>query len=219
VPSLSLHTLTSALRCFVGVSSSRGGSESPNYIIRVSLLPFPGEFAFALRSSSFYFESMAAMPVLAMRRSEREIYCRDWSSAPQLLQQWQATCGLAFLALTVCALCGCAALAGLDLKLETVPPQGDLPPYALANALMEVRTRDPSGRWYACSSCKKKPSAWTRYLVMHSPANCRSLLSMHPLKLQLLSLVDVSIEMVKKIRGFAHGILEESSILDGPLIC
>jgi hypothetical protein len=142
---------------------------------------------------------MAPPAVLTMKRSEREIYCRDWASAPQLFQRWQATCGLAFVALAVCAFCGHANLGGLDSKLDTVPSQGDVPPYALANALMEDRTRDPSGRWYACSSCKRKPSAWTRYLVMHSPAYCRSLLLLHPLHAQLLSLVDVSIEMVKKI--------------------
>jgi hypothetical protein len=46
----------------------------------------------------------------------------------------------------------------------------------------------------------------------------RTLLSLHPLHVQLLSLVGVSIEMVRKIHGFAHGLLEQSSILDGPLV-
>jgi hypothetical protein len=122
------------------------------------------------------------------------------------------------MSLTCCAFCGHAALGGLDPKLHRVAAQGEVPPYAVANVLMEERTRDSNGRWLACSSCKTKPRVWLPYLVLHSPMYTCTLLSLHLLHVQLLSLVDVSIEMVRKIHDFSHGVLKQSSILDGPLV-
>jgi hypothetical protein len=54
------------------------------------------------------------------------------------------------------------------------------------------------------------PSLGVGCLILYFTRPCTPVLcfSLHPLHVQLLSLVDINIEMVRKIHSFAHGILE-----------
>jgi hypothetical protein len=73
-------------------------------------------------------------------------------------------------------------------------------------------------KWPVCSRCAKAAPGILRFVVFMAPSYMRAILSIHPLEIQLLSVVDVSYQMLSRWNGFAHGVLQTNSLLDSPLI-
>jgi hypothetical protein len=56
------------------------------------------------------------------------------------------------------------------------------------------------------------------YIVIHSPNYMNSMLCLHPIYVQLLSLIDKSLHIQEKHFGFNIGQMSEKSLLSSPLL-
>jgi hypothetical protein len=73
---------------------------------------------------------------------------------------------------------------------------------------------------FICKKCdKNKYSAYkTSFIVFHSPNYMNSMLSIHPIYIQLLSLVDIGLDIEEKHWGFSVKQITKKNILNSPLL-
>ena len=126
-----------------------------------------------------------------------------------------------------CAFCGVCALGGerrSRVCFTTMKPLPHVPctPYGIANGFLKRHTVADNGDWNVCKACSQSPqqrAARMRRTVFMSPPYVRALLNAHPLYVQMLSLVDVSVNFEARRDGFARGALAaERQLLSSPLI-
>lgn len=139
------------------------------------------------------------------------------------LDEWNRSCEAFFKAQRCCSYCGYLAFAGSwtwdEFKIER--PTSAVAPYAVDNCFMSkfCATSDKQG-WYVCGCCSKSVNRErrARFVVFMTPAYVRLLLTPHPLELQRLSVLDVRIDTYRHFRGFVHGSMQETSLLDSPFV-
>jgi hypothetical protein len=94
-------------------------------------------------------------------------------------------------------------------------------PYGTANALLADCTTNANGhKMNVCLKCKSNMTAPpnSRYVVYQSPSYFNSIVSSHPLHVQLLSFLDIGIYIESKNWGFSIGEISETSLLNSPLL-
>lgn len=150
-------------------------------------------------------------------------FTANWHSLPSYLGEWNASCSAFFTEQKCCSYCGYVAFAGsqpwAEYQLER--PTSAVAPYALANCfLAKFCVTFDKRNWYVCGPCSKASdkSRRGRFVVFMTPAYVKLLLTPHPLELQLLSVLDVRIDTYRHYRGFVHGTLQSSSLLDSPFV-
>ena len=128
-----------------------------------------------------------------------------------------------------CAFCGQCSLGGSlprGSNFTTMDPLDNFPPnnspYGIANELMRQHTFDQvTRRWFRCSSCKDNPAMVQRMrqTVLMAPNYLRQLLAAHPLHVQLLSVIDASVNFNDRFGSFRTGQLQpRQQLLSSPLI-
>jgi hypothetical protein len=149
------------------------------------------------------------------------VYCVHWNQAEEMLAKWQSIFSTTFTQMTCCAFCGSTALGGDDCPHSLVEADSQTTPFESANMHLErftMTTKQSRVSWYACRPCAANKTFSNGNLVFQSASYLRMFLALHPLHVQMLSLIDVSVQMTHKFKGFAHGRLDDSSLLDCPLV-
>ena len=130
----------------------------------------------------------------------------------------------------VCAFCGASAFGGQPKSaagFRSAPATTDLgmPPAAFCNLPLEShmieQQADGTQRWLQCKACQteKMRKQRMRRLVEMSPQYQEALLSAHPMEVQTLSLMDVSVNVKERVYGHACGeVRSDSVLLSAPLI-
>ena len=86
---------------------------------------------------------------------------------------------------------------------------------------MSEQTTDASGlKMVAYNKCRAKRGLQEEnpYVVMQSSKYMVCILKVHPLKVQLLSFLDISVRIEENKYGFVSGQIEDFSLLDNPLV-
>jgi hypothetical protein len=94
-------------------------------------------------------------------------------------------------------------------------------PYGIANCVMAKYTTNENGEYmYVCTKCDKQQYNFynTSYIVLHFPNYMNSMLCLHPIYVQLLSLIDIGLHIQEKHFGFSIGQISEKSLLTTPLL-
>ena len=128
-----------------------------------------------------------------------------------------------------CGICGVTALYNfqyyfqyIDNKYCGESPKAKCIRYGVANYIMlEHRTNSSGQKINVCNRCQSKEDQEKEnvYVVMHSPEYIASILKVHPLKVQLLSFLDISLWLEENKFDFASGQIEDCSLLNSPLVC
>jgi hypothetical protein len=128
-----------------------------------------------------------------------------------------------------CALCGFVKLSHhtqhFKRKRNTyndqISPLMGCMPYVIAICVMVKYTTNENGECiYICTKCDKHQCTLhkTSYIVLHSPNYMNSMLCLHPIYVQLLSLIDIGLHIQEKHCGFSIGQMSEKSFLNSPLL-
>ena len=118
----------------------------------------------------------------------------------------------------LCAFCGAGFWGRRKALYRLVPPAAGSPaPYAVANVFVHDRTK-VGDRWVACPECAQHPQRRLGRLVIMPPGYVQRLLGCDGEHAQLLSLLDVNLEIRNRYKGFATGVRHERSLLDAPLL-
>lgn len=122
-----------------------------------------------------------------------------WACMQVLLQDKNKYITNSLRDMVCCSFCGAVIFA--NQRHSLIDPLGPLSPYAFANAIMADRT-EKEGKWVVCQACKKNPARCAPYLPMHPPEYLRRLLQCDPHETELLSFVNVHLDIVRRIQGF-----------------
>jgi hypothetical protein len=155
--------------------------------------------------------------------------CADsWSSMKVVLKEWTSFTSSQLKNMRCCAFCGSTYFQEKEtlhnnrkskwLGMTLVRACSLYAPYALANIFLAKHIVREGDAWLVCPSCKKKPARHLQFTVYMSPSYMVALFSVHPLLVQLLSVLDVNFHLLRKLHGFAHGRLETNSLLENPII-
>lgn len=145
----------------------------------------------------------------------------DLSFSPEFsakLAKWDQAEAAMMTNLHCCAFCGECNFGGKrtsDLGFHTIdPPEGVIQcPYAICSPHLLVHMKDPeTSAWRVCSGCWKSKNQRLRRMqhnVQMTPPYITSLLAAHPMQTQALGLVDISINMTRRMQqvGFTEGSL------------
>jgi hypothetical protein len=107
-----------------------------------------------------------------------------------------------------------------------VDPVAAVPPYGMANPFMAEFTYTTAAieghnGWWCCPSCFGNDAlraTKTSLNPYHSLQYTTDILALDPLQVQMLSLMDASVQVKNKFMGFAQGFLDGQSILDSPYV-
>jgi len=94
-------------------------------------------------------------------------------------------------------------------------------PYGIANCVMAKYTTNENGEYmYVCTKCDKQQYKFynTSYIVLHFPNYMNLMLCLHPIYVQLLSLIDIGLHIQEKHFGFSIVQINEKSLLNTPLL-
>jgi hypothetical protein len=112
-----------------------------------------------------------------------------------------------------CALCGSIKLGHhiqhfkrrRNTYNNQISPLMGCTPYGIANCVMAKYTINENGEYmYVCTKCDKQQYNFynASYIVFHFPNYMNSMLCLHPIYLQLLSLIDIGLHIQEKHFGF-----------------
>ena len=121
-----------------------------------------------------------------------------------------------YTAMVCCAFCGVVRQgASLCWQKTKVPPDGDLPPYGLANPAFLPYIQPDSSNWWACNFCKKPKDRQRRVSLLPcwGESYLSTLFSCHPLQVMLLCLLDISTNFADRYRSFLKGGMQSFSML------
>ena len=154
-------------------------------------------------------------------RSNFGIYAASWPNLTARLADWQAVCKAFFTMMMVCAFCGVVHL-GQDAHWYSKIPARALAPSLIANSLMDDFATH-AGCYILCPSCMKRGQR-SNYNPYVEVSYMQSLLSIPPMSMQLMSLLDVSLKMFQgasqshALYSFTKGVHEARSLLQYPLV-
>ena len=137
------------------------------------------------------------------------------------MDSWDQFSGACFSNMAACSSCGIVSLGG-PATGWTVELDGDplLSEASLANPFLNMFCGAELGT-HLCSKCSKPNghrTAIKQHLVYMSPSYQRMLLNCHPLKLQMLSLLDARLNLIRHWQGFSLGSMSGRSLLVSPII-
>ena len=126
-----------------------------------------------------------------------------------------------------CAYCGQCRFGGLhhserNSKFSSMaPPQGSSlqnTPYGMKNSHLAGYTFDPVKKvWLVCNTCKRSTLAQRQkreqMAVNMKPDYLEKLLKSNPMDVQLLSLIDVSMNFKNRVEHMTKGIINQDSLL------
>ena len=125
-------------------------------------------------------------------------------------------------------MCGIIALHNFRWYFQYVDKQfcGENPEqgctqYGVANYIMSKHTIDASGlKMNVCNRRRgqRGQNQGNPYVVMHSLEYLACILKVHPIKVQLLSFVDISLRIEENKYGFVSEQIEDFSLLNSPLV-
>ena len=133
-----------------------------------------------------------------------------------------------FTNMRVCGMCGITTLHNFQWYIQYVDNQfcGEnleqgCTRYGVANYIMSKHNTDASGlKINVCNKCRgqRGQNQGNPYVEMHSPEYLACILKVHPIKVQLLSFVDISLRIEENKYGFVSGQIEDFSLLHSPLV-
>ena len=146
------------------------------------------------------------------------------------LQDWrrmdEETVGQSSDGMKCCAYCGTSKFGGDAIskaKMTMVEPQRGLPPAGMGNGtLLPHMTRASDGKWFRCVACTEPEARKNRvkHVVHMTPDYTRKILGAHPLHIQMLSLIDISMNFVNRFDQVAKAeVNPEGLLLSSPLVC
>jgi hypothetical protein len=133
-------------------------------------------------------------------------YDRAWHGRHELYTKWIKQTSRLIKELVCCALCGVTKMHNKKQHYKIVPntymdaynPKPGYTPYGTANALLVDHTTNSSGQKMnvrlKCKSNMNVPPN-SKYVVYQSPSYFNSIVSSHPLHVQLLSFLDIGIHI------------------------
>jgi hypothetical protein len=102
---------------------------------------------------------------------------------------------------------------------------GDVPGctcYGIANHFISKYTTNALGDYmnlcYKCK-CSNDHADHCPYIVMMTREYFSSILKLNPLKVQMLSLLDISMILEERKYGFVFGQISDTSLLNSPMLC
>jgi hypothetical protein len=124
--------------------------------------------------------------------------------------------------MVACAYCGAFAFGNQATTYKIGPAAAKLAPFAVANAIMADFCQDTiNSKYRRCSICASsmlQRAQRSAQLVYHKPEYTRKLLKEPTLQLQLMSLLDVRMNVYKHYNGFVSGRMAPYSLLESPIV-
>jgi hypothetical protein len=102
---------------------------------------------------------------------------------------------------------------------DQISPVMGCTPYGIANCVMVKYTTNENGEYmYICTKCDKQQYNFykTSYIVFHFPNYMNSMLCLHLIYVQLLSLIDIGLQIQEKHFGFSIKQMSEKNLLNTP---
>ena len=146
------------------------------------------------------------------------------------MESWERFSGAAFSNLAACSVCGVVSLGGpgKGWTIDTEDLNHDDLPASCANPFLTYFCGEDGGAAHLCKSCSKKSddavqelertAIGRHHLVYTSTRYLRALLSCHPLRLHMLSILDARMNLVRHWQGFSVGTMSARSLLVSPII-
>ena len=166
---------------------------------------------------------------LRIRRMKRfQPWDRCWLDRSDLQCSWLKHTKSFFKDLHCCAICGVTKLSKRNNKyrfvlntfLGGVPPMQGCTPYGTRNTYIAKYTTNASGdKMILCNHChsNRKYLAHAPYVVYQPPAYMKSIVTLNPQHVQLLSFMDIAMHMQSKDWGFSTGEIVSEGLLNSPL--
>ena len=153
---------------------------------------------------------------------------RCWLHRSDLQCYWLKQTKSFFKDLHCCAICGVTKLSNRNKKyrflhntyLDGVAPMQGCTPYGTTNTYIAKHTTNASGdKMILCNQChsNRKNPPHAPYVVYQPPAYMKSIVTLNPLHVQLLSFMDIAMHMQSKDWGFSTGKIVSESLLNSPL--
>lgn len=147
-------------------------------------------------------------------------YSDGWFDIARFQNLWKNICD-AFLGLMkCCSICGNVTFSNQKKDMKAKNMGRAIPPYAIANTFMWEYTYadDTQTSWHTCPLCKAYPDR-IKYIVFFSPTYIQTILKIHVSNLQLLSVIDVSVDVTRRVNSFVTGHIEKRSLFDNLIAC
>lgn len=163
----------------------------------------------------------ARTATMSKRRAKSRVCAESWCGIESVLKEWTSFLDCKLKTFRCCAYCGASYFENFGKvsksSLFLVDAPAAYSPYALANVFIADHVGQ-GDKWWVCHLCRKYPSKNVQFSVFMSPSYMVALFSVNVLHIQMLSIVDVNVHLLSRWNGFAHGVLENTSLLDNPLI-
>lgn len=153
------------------------------------------------------------------------LWCSTWRNRERWYHKWHTFTSTLITGMVCCAFCGSVSF-GNTARFSKTAQHMPLPPYALSNFFMLPHmTAGPNNEAWVCGPCTSsmksdgiKAAAKVAHLVFYNTHYIQRILSLQPEAAQLLSLVDLSLDIKHRFNGYASGELTPRSLLDGPIL-
>jgi hypothetical protein len=164
---------------------------------------------------------------LKKRRAENKVSSESWIGIQSVFAEWSSYLHSKLRLFHCCAYCGASHFPIFKDKhsgsyhkggISFVDASASYSSYAFANVFIADHVGRGTDKWSVCKSCKKNSSRYLQFTVFMSPSYMVALFSVNVLQAQMLSIVDVNLPLLSRWNGFAHGIVETTSLLDNSLI-
>ena len=153
---------------------------------------------------------------------------RCWLQRSDLQCSWLKQTKSIFKDLHCCAICGVTKLSYRNMKyrflhntyVDGVAPMQGCTPYGTTNTYIAKHTTNASGdKMIICIQCRSNRNnpSHAPYVVYQAPAYMKSIVTLNPLHVQLLSFMDIGLHMQSKDWGFNIGKIVSDSLLNSPL--
>lgn len=159
---------------------------------------------------------------------ECEPCSRTWERCNGFEKSFRERFSSIFSNMRACGVSGVTILNSVRFEMRYVynqycglVPQEGCTRYGVANYLVSKHTTDSTGKkMNVCNKCRSGTDQEKEnvYVVMQSPEYMLSILKLHPLKVQLLSFLDISMRLKENKLGFLSGQIEDISLLNNPLV-
>ena len=142
-----------------------------------------------------------------------------WHGIGSIWQTWKDSCTAFFTSMVVCAVCGIAVFPDEDRFLKELPRPAAL----FSNPFMvsRMRPRQAGSTWYmcrACRDCEAHRQCKAEMQPVMAPGYIVQLLSTPEDQLQQLAVADITVNMCKQWRDFAHGTVQADLLFSHPLV-
>ena len=166
---------------------------------------------------------------LRIRRMKRfQPWDRCWLNSSDLQSSWLKQTKSFFKDLHCCAICGVTKLSNRNKKyrflhntyLDGVALMQGCAPYGTTNTCIAKHTTNASvDKMILCNQChsNRRNPPYAPYVVYQPPAYMKSIVTLNPLHVQLLSFMDIGVHMQSKDWGFSTGKIVFNNFLNSLL--